>query len=89
MPEIVLDLGTITIQDNTPESGKLTQQNFKDWLDNQFNKENAGGAYPARMIAAVRRIGIMGVQARAAAYVNQQARQAVTTVPPDIITEEV
>lgn len=88
MADIVLDLGSVTLKDNTPESGKLTLQHFKDWLDEQFDKEGTGGNYLARMTTAVRQIGIRGAQRRCHAFTNQKIRQAASGVSADIISEE-
>jgi len=87
MADIVIDLGTITVKDHAVESGKLTQQNFKDWLDEQFDVENAGGNYQARMRTAVRRIGIRGTQARAGGYTNHKLKKATPVTDSDIIEE--
>ena len=87
MADIAIDLGTVTVKDHAVGSGKLTQQNFKDWLDEQFDIEGAGGNYAARMRTAVRSIGIRGTQARAGAYTNQKLKAATPVTDSDIIEE--
>ena len=78
MPEIVLDLGSVTIPDNTVESGLLTQQDMQDWLDEQFDQEGSGSNYQARMTTAIRTIGIRGVSNRVSQHKASKARQAIT-----------
>lgn len=85
MASITIDLGTITIEDNAEGSGKLTQQNFKDWLD-RIDKANAGSDYVNRMRKAVRIRGIRGVQESTLDYVIEQAQAQLTTTA-GIITE--
>ena len=87
MADIVIDLGTVTIKDHADNSGKLTQQNLRDWLDGQFDVANAGGNYAARIRRAIRIMGLRGAQNRAGAYTNQQLRTAVVTRESDIVEE--
>ncbi len=87
MPEVVITLGDVTIPDNAVDGGKLTQQDMKDWLDEQFDKENAGGSYIARMTTALRRIGTQGVTARVSHHKLSKARKAAGTPQGDLISE--
>lgn len=87
MPGIELNLGTVTVKDNAPGSGKLTQQHLFDWLDQQFDPTNAGASYNARLRRAYRLIGRHGVSTRAMAFTNQQARRAVSVIGDDPVAE--
>ena len=87
MAEVVLDLGTVTIPDNAVDSGLLTQQDMKDWLDMQFDTENAGGDYIARMRRAVRMIGIKGVTSRTSHCKLSKARKDAGSVQSGLTAE--
>ena len=87
MAAIEITLGTVTIPDNTVESGLLTQQDMKDWLDEQFDTANAGGAYINRMTRALRMIGINGVTTRVAHHKVSKARALVGNKQAGLVTE--
>jgi hypothetical protein len=88
MPNIEVQLGSVNIPDNAVDSGKLTQQDMKDWLDEQFDTENAGGDYIARITTALRAIGIRGVTGRVSHMKLSKARKAVGGVQGDLTTED-
>ena len=77
MADIVINLGDITVKDNAPGSGKLTQQNYWDWLDQQRDQEGAGSLYQQRLRKALRQIGKNNVQERVSSFVHSQAIQAI------------
>ena len=87
MPEIVIELGSVTIPDNAVDSGLLTQQDMKDWLDEQYDTENACGDYVARMVIAIRTIGVRGVTGRVAHQKLSKARKNAGSVQGGLINE--
>lgn len=87
MADIVINLGSVTIKDHAANSGKLTQQQLQDWLDEHFDPANAGGDYQNRMRRAVRLVGIRNIQEQAGASTNHKLRMAAPITDSDIIEE--
>jgi hypothetical protein len=86
MADLKITLGDVTVKDQSGK-GKLTQQHLYDWLDEQFDRQNAGNNYPERLKAAFLEIGTRGVQRRAASFAMHKARMAVDTLDPDIVED--
>lgn len=87
MAKITIELGTVTLPDNTIASGKLRHADMKAWLDEKFDAENAGGDYPARMRRALRLRGILGVTEGVAQLKVSKARVAATVYQTGLATE--
>jgi hypothetical protein len=60
---------------------------MKAWLDEKFDKENAGGDYPARMRRALRLRGILGVSEGVSQHKVTSARKEATVYQSGLTTE--
>ena len=87
MADIVINLGSVTIKDHAANSGKLTQGQLRDWLDEHFDQANAGGDYANRMRRAVRLIGMRNMQEQAGANTNHKLRMATPITDSSIVEE--